>query len=160
MRPSWDDSFLELAQSFKKRSKDQSTQLAAVIVDSDNVVVAIGYNCFPRGTNDNLSERQIRPKKYLYVEHAERNALYGAARKGFSLRGCRMYAPWFPCADCARGIIQCGLIEVIVVDMSVPKRWFDSFYAGAEMLLEAGVRIRQPNSTKLLSLTDLEVENG
>lgn len=159
MRPSWDDSFLELANSFKKRSKDQSTQLSAVIVDPDNVVVAIGYNSFPRGIVDNLPERQVRPKKYLYFEHAERNALYGAARKGFSLKDCRIYVPWMPCADCARGIIQCGLTEVVISKTTVPQRWFENCYSSAEMFQEAGLGVRMPNSTKFLSLADFGIEN-
>ena len=48
------------------------------------------------------------------MEHAERNAIYNAARMGISLKGCTLYqTPMFPCSDCARGIIQSGITTVV-----------------------------------------------
>ena len=68
----------------------------------------------PHGVAANPPERLSRPDKYTWVEHAERNAIYTAARCGISLEGCTMYVDLMPCVDCARGIIQAGLREVVV----------------------------------------------
>ena len=95
------------------------------------------------------SERYERPLKYLYTEHAERNAIYFAARQ--ILEGSTIYLQWFPCADCARAIIQSGIAKIVIdadnygYDIQNKKegnkRWEDSFIAAKQMLGEAGVRI-------------------
>jgi len=51
----------------------------------------------------------MRPAKYRWTEHAERNAIFSAARMGVSIVGATMYLPWFPCAECARAIVQSGI---------------------------------------------------
>ena len=48
------------------------------------------------------------------MEHAERNAIYNAARHGMSLNDCRLYVNFCPCGDCSRAMIQSGINEVIV----------------------------------------------
>ncbi len=83
--------FLNIAESVKLKSKDRRTQIGAVIVGKDNEIVTTGYNSFPRGINDDVEERQQRPEKYFWFEHAERNAIYNAARIGVSLRDTTMY---------------------------------------------------------------------
>ena len=69
-----------MANLVAKKSKDQSTQIGAVIVGPDNEIRSTGYNSFPKGLNDDLQERQERPEKYYWIEHAERNALYNASQ--------------------------------------------------------------------------------
>jgi len=143
MSTNWDSYFIEMAQLVKTRSKDQSTQIGAVIVDPDNKVVSTGYNSFPRGINDNLPERQERPEKYFWFEHSERNAIYNAGR---SLKGCRIFLTcWMPCADCARAIIQVGIIEVILAQKTEdPSRtkWIEAGKRSEQMFAEAGVKVR------------------
>jgi dCMP deaminase len=136
-RPTWTETFFELAHVTAKRSKDQSTQLGAVIAGSGNNVVSVGYNCFPRGINDNKPSRHQRPAKYLYFEHAERNAIYNAARQ--VLIGTKLFIPHYPCADCARGIIQTGIKHVVIENIGVIKGWNTSCAAAEEMLKEAGI---------------------
>lgn len=85
-----------------------------MIVGKDNEIVSTGYNSFPRGIDDSIPERQERPEKYYWFEHAERNAIYNAARIGVSTSGCTMYLTCgIPCADCARGIINAGIIRIV-----------------------------------------------
>ena len=124
-------------------SKDRSRKVGAVIVDDDNVEVSNGWNGFPRKINDEVEARHERPLKYLWTEHSERNALYNAARKGRATDGCRIYQTMYPCCDCARGIIQSGIVEVITVEPD----WDDltyktEFAVTKEMLEEAGVAVR------------------
>ena len=76
----WQKYFYEMANLVAKKSKDKSTQIGAVIVGPDNEIRSTGYNSFPTGLNDDLEIRQQRPEKYYWIEHAERNALYNAAR--------------------------------------------------------------------------------
>jgi dCMP deaminase len=143
MTQTWDQYFMELADVAARRSKDQSTKLGAIVVGPDQEIRATGYNSFPRKIRDNLPERQARPWKYKFVEHAERNAIYAAARVGTPLKGCTIYCAWPPCTDCARGIIQAGIIEIVVRTLEVPDRWKEDMGAAMEMLLEARVSIRE-----------------
>ena len=61
----WTEYFLNIAEQVKLKSKDNSTQIGAVIVGEDNEVLSTGYNSFPRGMDDTVSERQERPEKYF-----------------------------------------------------------------------------------------------
>ena len=59
-----------------------------------------------------LSRRWGRPQKYQYVEHAERNAIYNAARVGTPTVGCTAFVSLAPCVGCARALVQAGITEV------------------------------------------------
>lgn len=104
-------------------------------------------------------ERWERPLKYDYVEHAERNAVYNAARIGTALKGCKAYLNWepYPCKDCAKGFIQSGIVEVIGPDIEFPNHkkavGFDvdqwqvgdqwKFTVSKTLMEEAGVKCRE-----------------
>lgn len=131
----------ELARS---QSQDLSTHNAALLV-SDGVVVASGVNRLPTGVAHSCDRLSLRPAKYLYVEHAERNAVYDAARRGVMTEGLVMYCPWFACADCARAIVESGVREVVGHKFEGAEgygSWKDSIEAGLQMLKEANVAVR------------------
>lgn len=121
---SWDSYFIGLAAMASFRSKDPSTQNGACIVDPvSNSPLSLGYNGFPRGCSDDKFPwaREAKDKyntKYPYVEHAERNAIFNAARKGVGLDGASIYIysekGYYPCDECARAIIQSGIRRVIM----------------------------------------------
>jgi dCMP deaminase len=141
----WVEYFRTLAHTVKLKSKDVNTQIGAVIVGKDKEIVSTGYNSFPRGINDNISSRQERPEKYFWFEHGERNAIYNAARIGVSTKGTTMYLSCgVPCADCARGIINAGIVRIFCEKggggAKGPK-WFESSERSWEMLDEAGVKV-------------------
>lgn len=144
----WHEYFLSMLDLVAKKSKDRSTKNAAIIVGPDNEIRSTGYNSFPRGLNDDVPERHERPTKYSWTEHAERNAIYNAARIGISLVNCTIYQDWLPCCDCARAIIQSGISKVIL-DSSSPKngnkewdeRWGESLSVSESMLKEADVKL-------------------
>lgn len=139
---SWDQYFMTMAYLASMKSKDESTHCGAVIVDDMNHVVSTGYNSFVRGVNDNISERQLRPEKYMWIEHGERNAIYSAALRGSSTKGCRMYVTGIPCSDCARAIVQSGIIEVIVQKREeFGKEWEESCKVTFQMFEEANVKL-------------------
>ena len=142
----WVEYFQNLAHQVKLKSKDQNTQIGAVIVGKDREIVSTGYNSFPRGLKDNLPQRQERPEKYYWFEHAERNAIYNAARIGVSTKGCTMYLSCgIPCADCARGIINAGIVRIFCERngsaTNLPK-WRESGERSWQMFEEAGVKIQ------------------
>lgn len=124
-------------------SKDRSRQVGCVIVGPNNEIRATGFNGFPRRIDDNAEERHQRPAKYLWTEHAERNAIYNAAFAGIPLQDCRIYVPWYPCADCARGIIQSGIVALIAYEPDwSDDQWGVAFDVTRQMLNEAGVEVR------------------
>lgn len=148
MGTDWDARWLALAEVIGAWSKDRSTKVGCVIVGSARQVLATGYNGFPRGVNDDPDERHERPLKYKWTEHAERNAIYNAARHGVALDGAVVYVPWHPCSDCARAIIQAGLAVVVTVELPagdpLRQRWGDDIGIARVMLAEAGIPVRQP----------------
>ncbi len=158
----WDLRMLEKAEQFATWSKDTSTKVGCVIVRGKRVL-ATGYNGFPEGIKDDIGSRNERPDKYLYTEHADRNAIYQAARFGISLQGAIMYLSAPPCADCVRGIIQSGIVEVVwptyntlSADPEKWDRWVKSIEIGLQMMMEAGVVYRG-----VLSLpVDIPVRNN
>ena len=88
-------------------SDDPSTQTGAAIADDEGNIITVGANRMPYGVKPNKS-RMEAPEKYLVREHAERQAIYNAAKYGHSLLHSVMVTIWAPCADCARGTINAG----------------------------------------------------
>jgi dCMP deaminase len=141
----WSEYFLGIAEQVKLKSKDESTQIGAVIVGKDKEILSTGYNSFPRGLNDNLKERQERPEKYFYFEHAERNAIYNAARVGIPINDSEIYlTAGVPCCDCARGIINSGIKKVHCKKECTTKnkeKWEEQQTKSLVMFQECGVEV-------------------
>merc|ERR1711972_372915 len=112
-----DEYFMSVAFLTSMRSKDPSTQVGACIVNQDNRIVGVGYNGFPSGIPDEAlpweksSPQGLLETKYPYVCHAELNAVLN--KNVESAKGCRLYSTLFPCAECAKVIIQAGIKHVI-----------------------------------------------
>ena len=113
-RLDWDSYFFLLAHCVAMKSKDNRTKIGAVIVGKDNEILSTGYNSFPRGANDTLEYRQIPPEKYYWFSHAERNAIFNAAKNGIKLDGSTLYVTMMPCSSCALAIVQSGIKKVKV----------------------------------------------
>jgi dCMP deaminase len=141
----WTEYFLELAEVVKLKSKDQSTQIGAVVVGEGKNVLSTGYNSFPRGLDDSLQERQERPEKYFWIEHAERNAIYNAALEGVSLKNSTIYlTSGLPCMDCARGIVNSGIKVVWCKRVCTTKnkeKWEESQMKSLQLLNECGIDV-------------------
>lgn len=143
--PNWDELFMTMAYLAATKSKDQSTHMGAVVIGPNKEVRSTGYNSFPRGINDNDPGRQIRPEKYFWFEHAERNAIYNATLSGTSLKDCILYTNGVPCMDCARAIVQSGIKEVVVDkfwDDQNPPEWQEHALRTEQLFKEAGVKLR------------------
>lgn len=114
---SWNDYFMGIAKLSSKRSKDPNTQVGACIVNDLKHIVGIGYNGLPNGCDDDnfpwgKNEDEIN-SKYLYVCHAELNAILNSST---SLRGTSLYTTLFPCNECAKAIIQSGITNIYFLD--------------------------------------------
>lgn len=141
----WDLRFMNLARYIGDWSKDRSKKVGAIIVGPGNEIRSTGYNGFPRGINDDddLRHESESGEKYCWTEHAERNAIYNAARAGISLVGCRIYIPWFPCMACARAIVQSGISELIALRPNFgDEKWGKDFTRAIKLFEEAKVNVR------------------
>lgn len=141
----WDEYFMCIAKLSALRSKDPNTQVGACIVDDSNRILSVGYNGAPNGFDDSNFpwEREGKPldTKYLYVVHAERNAIlnYRGNRRDFL--GARIYVDLFPCNECAKEIIQVGIKEVVYLSDKYADT--DSVVASKRLFDECGVSYRQ-----------------
>lgn len=136
-----DIAMLRSAYLQAQRSHDPSSQNVAIVCQGEKVICS-GVNGLPHRVQSTPA-RWARPTKYLYVEHAERNAIYDAALHGDKLVGATMFCPWSACADCARAIIQSGIRRVVrhILPFADNESWNESIAAGDAMLLEAGVEL-------------------
>lgn len=143
----WDAQWRYLLRSayrLARSSPDPSTQNGSIIIDKQGSLLSSGFNAFPMGVQMS-DERWERPGKYLFVEHAERAAIYRAAEHGVCTAGGTMVCPWAACADCARAIV-CAGIKLLVRHQDAsdrsPEWWVDSIAVADTILAEGGVEIR------------------
>lgn len=135
----WEYRFIDLAKFISCWSKDPSTKVGAVIVDSRNRIVSVGYNGFPVGIEDSQILLNSREMKYKKIVHAEANSILFANK---SLDNCSLYCfPMFPCSNCCALIIQSG-IRKIIAPLSTNPRWIESINLSIEMCEEAGVEYK------------------
>ena len=97
-------------------SKDPSSKVGALIIDSKGTIVSMGYNGFPRNIDDSQLSWE-RPMKYNYVIHAEMNALHFSSIKW--LDNCTMITTHSPCHDCLKHMIHRGIRRVFYEDVSI-----------------------------------------
>jgi dCMP deaminase len=145
-----------------QRSKDPKKQVGACIVDANKVIVGIGYNGFPRGCPDDAlpwaklaAGGNVLETKMPYVVHAEANAILN--KNASSLHGAHLYVTMYPCCECAKLIIQCGIRKVTYYEAkntSQPTSGDkDALYvAAARMLQLSGVTVIQHLASQPLHL--------
>ena len=135
--------YMSMAYRYASKSKDPSTQVGAVLVHPEYGLIEGSYNHIPENLQIHPS-RWERPNKEYYVEHAERNVIYNAAKKGIICEGLTLYCTWPCCSACARAIIQSGISKVVghkkLFDLT-PERWKTSINKAMKMLDEAGVDV-------------------
>ena len=143
-RPGWDRYFMDIAQVAASRSNCSRRQVAAVIV-RDHRVISTGYNGTPRGvrnccdggcprcSSDAPSGTKLGD---CLCSHAEENAIVQAACYGIAVKGATIYTTYSPCLQCAKMIINAGLVEVIYFQ----RYTIDD--VSLALLREAGVTVR------------------
>jgi dCMP deaminase len=112
---------------------------AVLILGSGRTLTAC--NDFPAGVRD-LEPRHADSERLMWIEHAERNAIYAAARAGLSTAGATLVATYHPCVECARAIVQAGIttLHTLPPDLADPI-WGPGFGCSSEILAEGGVAV-------------------
>jgi dCMP deaminase len=132
----------EAYQYAYKYSTDENTKTGAVIV-LNKEIVAKGTNKFAKDVK--ITEKRNTPiSKRVYQDHAERNAIYQAAKLGIPLDDAIMYATWVPCPACANAIINSSINELIFhyeMAIKTEKDWEEDLKESLKMLIEAGVEV-------------------
>lgn len=123
-----DSVYLDMARGLARLSKDENTQVGAVIVAKDGSPVSWGYNGTIPGFNDdeiphsrelkelsyfeNGTEKKFSANKYPFMEHAEANAIdFGHKNR---MKDATIYVTAMPCKDCARKIVKRKISRVVI----------------------------------------------
>ncbi len=127
----FDRSYLEMAQVWSKNSYCKRRQVGALLV-KDRMIISDGYNGTPAGFENVCEDEDGHTKPY--VLHAEANAITKVAKSGNSSLGATMYVTTAPCVECAKLIIQAGIIRLV---------YKEGYRAtdGIELLLRAGIEV-------------------
>ena len=111
-KPSWTDYFISMAFLASTRSEDAQTQHGCIITDNKNRILGVGYNSFPRSMPDKKLPN-LRPEKYKWMVHAERNALSNCTMRP---ENASAYITGPPCFDCAKSLYQEGVCKFVCVN--------------------------------------------
>jgi dCMP deaminase len=144
--------YMEMAKIWSKNSYAVRKKVGAIIV-KDGQIISDGYNGTPTGFENEceiiepcsksectslFGDKQCESCPYHvvktkpYVLHAEANAILKVARSNNSTEGATLFCTLSPCLECAKLIIQAGIIEI----------YYDEEYSdksGIELLKRAGI---------------------
>lgn len=144
----WDVFFMSIALVTAMKSKDTNTKVGASLSNTDNHLVGIGYNGFPRSIKDDTLPMERTGEwldtKYPYVVHAELNCILNSI---LPTKGCTLYCTLYPCNECAKAIIQAGIRRVVYL-------WdkyhdYDTCTASRRLLSMAGIEVCQMDESKV-----------
>src|SRR5574344_9693 len=127
----FDKSYLEMAKIWAKNSYCERRQVGALIV-KNKMIISDGYNGTPSGFENVCEDEEGMTKPY--VLHAEANAITKVARSNNSSDGATLYVTASPCIECAKLIIQAGIVRVVYGE---EYRIRD----GIDLLREAGITV-------------------
>ena len=144
VRPTWDEYFMEIANTVAKRATCDRGRSGCVIARGKQLLVS-GYVGSPTGL-PHCDDVGHQFKKTVHEDgsvtnhcvrtvHAEQNAICQAAKLGIALEGATLYCRMTPCRTCAMLIINCGITRVVCEK---------KYHAGSEseaMFAEAGVKL-------------------
>ena len=138
---------MEAALRAASRSPNRVRQVGAVLVAANGEEIA-ACNTFPAGVRD-IDERHAGDGRFVWMEHAERHAIFEAARRGIATAGAHITSTFFPCIDCARAIVDAG---IACLDTPAPAFddpvWGAAFERSQVILQEGGVAIRLVDAGK------------
>lgn len=112
----WNQHFMRLAEVIAEQSTCLRRQVGAVAV-RENYILATGFNGAPRGIPHCEEVGCIRQERGIPSgtqhelcrgAHAEQNVIACAAYNGVSLSGATLYVTHYPCAQCAKILINAG----------------------------------------------------
>ena len=126
--------YIEIAKCFSELSYAKRKKVGAVIV-KENTIISDGYNGTPTGFENECEDSEGNTK--WYTLHAEANAIMKLCKiGGASSSGSTLYLTLSPCRECAKLILQAGIISV-----KYQEDYRDR--SGLEFLLRAGINIEK-----------------
>lgn len=130
VRPSWPETWMNVANAIAQRSYDPRLKVGAIIVSEDNTrVLSVGYNGNYKG---GPNEPESLEPGHSGLIHAEQNAL---VKCDFNFpKKKHMYLTHSPCRTCAKLIINAEISRVI----------YETQYrdqTGIDLLKSAGVEV-------------------
>jgi dCMP deaminase len=152
VRPSWDEYFMEIANTVSKRATCDRGRSGCVIVRDKQLLVS-GYVGSPMGL-PHCDDVGHQMKKMIHEDdsitqhcvrtvHAEQNAICQAAKLGISLLNATLYCRMTPCRTCAMLIINCGIVRVVC------EKKYHAGTESEEMFKVAGVKLEYVNDEVL-----------
>jgi len=134
----WDGRMVLIAYAVAEWSKDPKEKVGAVLASPDRRQVSWGYNGFPAGIDDAEYRLKSDEERVALSVHAELNATLNSA---VPVRGWTLYVTKHPCAECAKAIIQAGVIRVVCPVMPPKSKWWESMKRAQNLFQEARVRL-------------------
>jgi dCMP deaminase len=135
------DALMDLAATAASKSPNRIRKVGAVILTCGGAEPIAACNTFPKGVAD-LDWRHEGDGRFVWMEHAERNAIFNAARHGRALAGATIASTFFPCIDCARAIVQAGFARLVSPEPALEDAvWGASFPRSRTILEEGGVEL-------------------
>lgn len=108
--------YMRMAEQVAMLSPDTETQVGAVMLSSENRIIASSLNGFLRGAPDDQLPT-TRPDKYQFIQHAERNLIYNCAYEGIRTKDTTIICTLSPCLDCLRACFQAGVKTIIFKEL-------------------------------------------
>ena len=113
MRQSWQEYFMQIAQTVATRSTCDRAYVGCVLVNNNNRIIATGYNGSIHGDDHCIDVgHYMRDGHCIRTIHAEMNALLSCAKEGISANNTTCYVTHFPCLNCTKALIQAGVKEI------------------------------------------------
>ena len=107
-RPSWEEYFKDLVNLTATRSSCERLNVGCIFV-KENRIIAQGYNGYIAGCEHKMV---MRDKHNIATIHAEQNTITDCAKRGVSSDGCTAYITHYPCYNCMKLMVSCGINSI------------------------------------------------
>jgi dCMP deaminase len=112
MRKTWNQYFINLAELVSTRSTCNRKNVGCVIVKENNIL-ATGYNgSLTKDEHCDETNHLIVDNHCIRTIHAERNAIFQAAKNGVCLKDATAYVNVEPCWECFKSLVSSGIINI------------------------------------------------
>ena len=107
-RPSWEEYFKDLVNLTATRSSCERLNVGCIFV-KENRIIAQGYNGYIAGCEHKMV---MRDNHNIATIHAEQNTITDCAKRGVSSDGCMAYITHYPCYNCMKLMVSCGINSI------------------------------------------------
>ena len=108
IRPSWEEYFKDLVNLTATRSSCDKLHVGCLFI-KNNRIIAQGYNGYISGCEH---KSIIKENHNIATIHAEQNTITDCAKRGVSCDGCEAYITHFPCFNCMKLMVSCGICKI------------------------------------------------